>query len=848
VRPTRLAPRLLGAIALFAAAAPAARAQQATTVSYTRAEQLLPWNTATRILGDASNPTWYPDSTRFWYSTRTANGVQFVLVDAARNTRGLVFDNARLARAMTLAADTAFDPQRLPFQGFRFADEGKNTRVIEFGAIRKRWACDVTTYTCTIKDTTASEVPYVQSPDRKWEAFVHKNNLYVRPRAACQVEVPKRPRTDAENAAAARGDTTQPQRPPVATPAAQAAQAAGVKCDSTQLTTDGVEDWSYGLTSARPQQLFRPQPRRPQLRWSPDGKKIAVARTDERRVAKMPYISYTSQRPRMFTQPYALPGDSIVPLPEIYIIDVASKQSVKADVAPVPNQMSLAGSARDSVWSENSDKLYLAWMTRGSKSAYLGEIDAATGKARIVARDTGKTYVEIQQNTEPPSWYVTRDGREAIWWSERDGWGHLYRVGADGKVINQVTSGPWQVGAVQHVDEASRTIWFTARGRESGNPYYSKLYRVGFDGSGLALLTPEDGNHRITFSPSGRWFVDQWSGIEKAPVTVLRSATGGVVRELEKADVSGLREMGWKPAQTFTVKARDGVTDLYGVIYLPPNVDTTRRYPVIDNIYPGPQVGSVGAWSFKGGGENFGLAELGFVVIQLDHLGTPYRSKAFHDAYYGNFTDNGLPDHIAAIKQLAVRYPYLDLDRVGIYGHSGGGFASTDALFKYPEFFKVAVSGSGNHDNRSYNIYWAEKYQGLLKRDTLRRTDNFAGSANAAMASNLRGKLLLMHGDMDDNVHPAMTIQVVDALIKANRSFDLIMAPNRAHSLNEPYFIRRRWDYFVEHLMGATPPTNYELQRPTLGGGGGDDTPDLEDGDPFLEQAGQAVTAWPWWK
>jgi dipeptidyl aminopeptidase/acylaminoacyl peptidase len=245
-----------------------------------------------------------------------------------------------------------------------------------------------------------------------------------------------------------------------------------------------------------------------------------------------------------------------------------------------------------------------------------------------------------------------------------------------------------------------------------------------------------------------------------------------------------------------------------------------KKYPIIDNIYPGPQVGSVGAWSFKSGGEPFALAELGFVVIQIDHLGTPFRSKAFHDNYYGNFGDNGLPDHIAAIKQLASRYTFIDVDRVGIFGHSGGGFASTDAMLRYPEFFKVAVSSSGNHDNRSYNIYWAEKYQGLMARDTLRKTDNFETSANKTMAKNLRGHLLLMHGDMDDNVHPANTIQLVDELIKANRTFDLILLPNRAHGLNEPYVIRRRWDYFVQYLMGATPPDNYAITRPPDATGG----------------------------
>ena len=785
---TLLTASLLGLGVLASASAASAQgtaqvpAPAPAGVDYARAEQLLPWNTSLRITGDEVNPTWYPDSNRFWYRNRTKNGVEFVLVDPARNTRGAVFDNARLARAMTIAGDTAIDPAKLPFATFKFADDGKNTRVIEFTAVKKRWSCDIGGYACATRDTTTSEVPFVSSPDLKWEAFSHRNNVWIRPRAACQAIVKK-------------GEP----------------RAAG--CDSTQLTTDGEEDFSYGLTSIRPQQALKPAPRRPGIKWSPDSRRLAVSRTDERKVGRMPYISYTSQRPRFFTQPYALPGDSIVPLPQMYIIDVPAKTVTLARIEPTPNQLMMSGSARDSLWSANGEKLYVATLTRGSKSDYLYEVDARSGESRVIAKDTGKTYVELNQN-DPMSWYVTRDG-QAIWWSERDGWAHLYRIGADGKVINQITSGPWTVGAVQFVDEPNRTIYFTGRGREAGeNPYYARLYRVGFDGSGLTLLTPEKGNHKISFAPNGRSFVDAYSSIDVPPVSVLRAPDGRVLRKLEEADVSGLKALGWHPAQVFTAKARDGVTDLYGVLYLPPNYDSTKSYPVIDNIYPGPQVGSVGAWSFKSGGEAFSLAELGFVVVQIDHMGTPLRSKAFHDSYYGNFTDNGLPDHIAVIKQLGSRYPFMNLDRVGIFGHSGGGFASTDAILKYPDFYKVAVSGSGNHDNRSYNIYWGEKYQGLLERDTLRKTDNFASSANASMAKNLRGHLLLMHGDMDDNVHPAMTIQMVDALIKANRTFDLIIAPNRPHSLNEPYFIRRRWDYFVTNLMGATPPQDYEIVRP----------------------------------
>jgi dipeptidyl-peptidase 4 len=791
--------RRLALPALALIASPLA-AQQ---VSYTRAEQLLNWNTSLLVSGDEVRPQWMLDGNRFWYRNKTSDGADFVVVDPAKNTKAPLFDNARLAAAMSMANDTSYDPKKLPFRTFKFSDDGKNEREIDFTASKKRFLCDITTYRCAVRDTLPAEAPYVVSPDKKWEAFVHRHNLYVRPRAGCW-------------------------------------PGGSGGCDSTQLTTDGVEYWSYGLNMPRPSELQRPQPRRPTLRWSPDSKKIAVSRADERRVAMMPYISYTPQRPKMYQQPYALPGDSIVPLPTVHIVDVESKTNVLAKVSPRPNNLNITGSARDSAWSEGSDRLYVSLLTRGSKSAYLAAIDAKTGAMTVIARDTAKTFVEMNQN-DPTSWYVTKDNKDAFWWSERDGWAHLYRFDATGTAVsiaatsddggsappavtgilkNQVTSGPWTVGAIQYVDETAKQVYFTARGREAGSFwYYPKLYRVGYDGSNLTVVTPEDCFHDISFSPSGKYFVDSCSRIEKEPVTTLRTADGRAVRELEKADITRLKAAGWRPGQVFSVKARDGVTDIYGVIYFPPNLDSSRKYPVIDHIYPGPQVGSVGAWNFKNGGEQFSLAELGFVVIQLDHLGTPLRSKAFHDNYYGNFGDNGLPDHIAAIRQLAVRYPFMDANRVGIFGHSGGGFASTDAILRYPDFFKVAVSGAGNHDNRSYNIYWAEKYQGLMARDTVRKSDNFDGSANKSMAKNLKGHLLLMHGDMDDNVHPAMTIQVVDELIKANRNFDLIMAPNRNHGLNEPYFIRRRWDYFVEHLMGATPPDNYEITRPADGTG-----------------------------
>jgi dipeptidyl aminopeptidase/acylaminoacyl peptidase len=736
-------------------------------------------------------PQWYKDGTRFWFRNTTKSGADFVFVDPTLNVARPLFDNARLAAAITMAADTSVDPNKLPFQTFRFAKDNEDERNIEFRAGRKRLTCDIVAYSCTAADTLPSEVPFVLSPDKKWEAFVSKYNVYVRSRHGT---------------------------------------------DSTQLTTDGIQWWSYGLGEPTPQQLLPPRlaPRRPQIRWAPDSRHLLVTRQDERGVGHMPYISYTSQRPRVFTQPYALPGDSIVPVPGAYIIDRVAKTSVKVELPFKVSQLSIAGSLRDSVWTAASDKVKLTGITRASKSAYLWSVDAATGKTTLLARDTTKTYVEVSPPTDPASWYVTADGQDVIWWSERDGWGHLWRHGPDGKVKNQITTGPWQVGKLVHVDEKLKQIWFTGRGREPDHfIYYQALYRVNFDGTGLTLLTPEDVNHNVEVSPSGKFLVDRMSRIEKPTEVVLRDmTTGKVVRSLSKTDVTQLTAIGWKPAQVFTAKARDGVTDIYGVIYLPPHMDSTKKYPIISHIYPGPQVGSVGTWDFKAGGEPFSLAEIGFVVVQIDHIGTPMRSKVFHDNYYGNFTDNGLPDHIAVIKQLAAQHSYIDIDRVGIFGHSGGGFASTDAMLRFPDFFKVAVSGAGNHDNRSYNIYWAEKYQGLLKRDTVAKTDNFTSAANKTYAANLKGHLLLMHGDVDDNVHPANTIQLIDELTKANKNYDLIIAPNRGHGLNEPYFIRRRWDYFVTWLLGQVPPENFKITPPEGSvGPDGQFVPD-DDGDP----------------
>jgi dipeptidyl aminopeptidase/acylaminoacyl peptidase len=768
------------AVTLLSAPAVPASAQ---TPDYSRAERMLSWHASSLISGDEVQPRWMEGGSRFWYRNKKSNGFEFILVDPARNSRAPLFDHYRLAAAMSMANDTAYNPDKLPFSSFEFL---RGETAITFRLGKRQFDCDIARYACTLGDTTYNKAPYLLSPDSAWEVFAREHNLWLRK--------------------AGRGD-------------------------SVQLTTDGAENFAYGVQAAAFMRDPKARPR-PQAVWSPDSKKLAVDRTDERGVELMHYISYTPSRPKHYQKPYALPGDSIIPVPSVHMLDLTETMAalqadgdgkaapppanVRVELSPASFRTAFGSSAIDSVWASGSDKVYLTSYTRGAKKLILHEIDARTGAQRILAADSSKTNVIGQEYYEPKSWYVTRDGRNVIWWSERDGWAHLWLYDGNGKVLNQITSGAWPAGRLHRVDEARRQIWFIGRGREPGrNPYYGHLYRVNFDGSGLTLLTPEDAHHEVSFAPSGQYFVDTYSRIEAPSVTVLRSALDGrVLRTLETADIARLEENGWRPAEVFTAKGRDGITDVWGVIYWPPDLDPAKKYPVIENIYPGPFVGSVGSWDFKAHGETFALAQLGFIVVQIDHIGTRYRSKAFHDNYYGNMGDNGIPDHIAALKQLAVRYPMMDIDRVGIFGHSGGGFASTDAILRFPEFYKVAVSGAGNHDQATYGHYWGEVYQGLMKKDSATGKNNYENQANRLIAGNLRGRLLLMHGDMDDNVHPAMTIQVVNELIKANKDFDLIIAPDRAHGLGEPYFIRRRWDYFVRYLMGVEPPREYTITRP----------------------------------
>jgi len=773
--------KLCQLVLLLQLVAPSTITAQATSTDYARAEQFLGSNATTLIANDVVAPHWI-DGSRFWYRNHRFDGHEFILVDPTGTSRRPAFDHARLAAALSVAADTAYDPFKLPFQQFEFSDGERSVRFAVSDSIR--WTCEIATtpYRCsgpdTIPDPPLSEA---KSPDGKWVAFTRDNDLWVR-----SVE----------------------------------------SGEEMRLSDDGEPYYGYAVNDQCCNQVTAPrrgEERRPVLRWSPDSRRIATHKLDQRGVAELHLLETATGRPILHSYRYALPGDSVIPTFDLHVFDVESRQQVKIQLEPQEAvNSSCCGLMSDSAWKDvhwgdNSDELFFTRGQRDFTKLELMVADAATGSARTILTERSPTFVETNLAYGLPNWRVVNDNQEIIWFSERDGWGHLYLFDAGTGVLkNQITSGPWVVLNVVHVDEERRLIYFVGLGREADrDPYFRHFYRVGFDGTGLTLLTPEDADHNIQAAPSGRYFVDTYSRRDTIPTTVVRGTDGRVLQTLELGDVSPLLAAGWRWPVPFTVKARDGMTDLYGLLFFPSDFDLERRYPVIDYVYPGPQIGPIGFRSFtvNARGNAHALAELGFIVFAIDAMGTPVRSKAFHDSYFGNMGDNGIPDHIAALRQLARHYPQMDLDRVGIFGHSGGGFASTDAILRYPDFFKVAVSSAGNHDNRSYDYTWGEKYQGVLEQNE-NGGDNFDSQANQNLAQNLKGKLLLMYGTLDDNVHPNATLLVIDELIKHNKDFDLIVMPNRNHGYaGDPYVTRRTWDYFVKHLLGVDPPVQYQIRQ-----------------------------------
>jgi len=582
----------------------------------------------------------------------------------------------------------------------------------------------------------------------------------------------------------------------------------------TQLTTDGIKDFGYATDNAGWTHSDRAI-----LLWSPDSKKIATFQQDQRHVSEMYLVSTNVGAPKLEAWKYPLPTDAEIIKIQRVIIEVDNPKVIRLQIpadarrGTLCDDISCSGSFDDNEWNADGSKLAFVSSSRDHKSAKLRIADAATGTVKEVFEEKVATQYESGQGAI--NWHYLAASNEFIWYSERDDWGHLYLYDANtGALKTQITKGNFVVTRLLHTDEKNRVLYFEANGREPDrDPYFSHFYRVDFSGKNLQLLTPEDGNHNITLSPDNKYFVDNYSKPNVPSIAVLRDMKGKLIATLEKADISKLTATGWKAPEPITVKSRDGKWDLYGLMFTPTTLDKTKKYPVVNYIYPGPQGGGVGGRSFSSArGDHQALAELGFVVVIIDGTCNPDRSKSFHDVCYGNMADNTLEDQIAGLKQLAAKHTFMDLERVGVWGHSGGGYATAAAMFQYPDFYKVGISESGNHDNRNYEDDWGERYIGLLVKDADGKS-NYEDQATQNFAANLKGKLMLAHGAMDDNVPPYNTYLVVDALIKANKDFDLVIFPNARHGYGKDglYMMRRRWDYFVEHLLGGVAPREFRI-------------------------------------
>jgi dipeptidyl-peptidase-4 len=764
---------LLGSITVSGVAEPG---KQLTTNDYAQAEKFMAYNVNPLVYHGVDHPTWLADG-RFWYRDRGADGVTFVLVDPAKASKGPAFDEAKMATALSAAGVESVDAHHLPITDLSF-----DGTIVAVTAGGRKFRCDLNgAAVCNAVAGQKSEggrpagrrgAAADLSPDKTKAAFIRDCNLWVRDIATGK---------------------------------------------ETQLTTDGVKDYGYATDNAGWQQSENPI-----LVWSPDSKKIATFQQDQRKVGEMYLVPVTNGHPMLKAWKYPLVGDANVAMIERVIINVDSPKVIRLKMAPDQHRSTLCddiscrgGSGWDDVqWAPDSAHLAFVSTSRDHKQEWLRVADAATGDVREVMGETAAKFYE--SGNDKVNWKYLPKSNEILWFSERDGWGQMYLYDlTTGKLKNQITHGDGNVTQVLYVDEDAHTIYFLAVGKEQGrDPYFSHYYSIKFDGKDMKLLTPENADHAITPSPNGRYFVDVASTPTQPQTTVVRDNSGKLVFEVAKQDITKLVATGWVPPTPITIKARDGKTDLYGFMFKPTNFDASKKYPIVNNVYPGPQTGSCGGRSFVAAHRDMqSLAELGFIVVCIDGMGTPWRSKAFHEFYYGNLGDNTIPDQVAGMKELAARYSWIDLDHAGMYGHSGGGNATAAAMFNFPDFFKVGIAESGNHDQRDYEDDWAEKWAGLEVKNP-DGTSNYDSQANQSIAKNLKGHLLLAHGTMDNNVPPNNTLLVVNALIKANKDFDLLMIPNVAHGYAEAsqYMTRRRWDYFVRYLAGEIPPLEYEMK------------------------------------
>src|SRR5665213_255422 len=741
-----------------------------TASDYSKAEQLMVYNTYKYIDHARVIPNWIGDA-KFWYRDLVNGESNFILVNAATGKKVNAFDQQKLATSLSAVTGKSYKPTELPFQNFHFSDDQKS---ISFSADGKEWKCDLANYKCTPNTNPEKELnprgfgTGVISPDGKKNAFIKDYNLWVKDL---------------------------------------------VTGKETQLTTDGLKDFGYATDNAGWKHSDAAI-----LRWSTDSRKIATFQQDQRKVGNMYLVSTNVGHPKLEEWKYPLPGDSNIAMIERVIINVDTPKVVRLQMPPdfhrgtLSDDVSSSGTFDDVDWNPNDNELAFVSTSRDHKVENLRIANTVTGEVRDVFTETVPTQYESGQGAI--NWRYLPATHEIIWYSERDNWGHLYLYDSEtGKLKNKITTGDFVITKLLKVDQKKRELYFLADGREEVNPYFTQFCKFDFAGKHLTTLTPEIGNHSIDLSPNENYFIDTYSQPDVPAVIVLRNMNGKLITPLEKTDISRLAATGWQPPKPFSVKAADGKTDIYGLLFTPAKIDPNKKYPIIDYIYPGPQGGSVGSWSFAASrGDNNALTALGFVVVVIEGTSNPLRSKSFHDMSYGDMAENTLPDQVTGIRQLAQRFSFIDTTKVGIWGHSGGGFATADAMFTYPDFFKVGIAESGNHDNRNYEDDWGERYNGLEKIGP-DGVSNYEPQANQVYAKNLKGKLMLAHGMMDDNVPPSNTMLVIEALEKANKDYDLVIFSNSHHGYGQYslYMMRRRWDYFVKNLMHKEPPKEYKL-------------------------------------
>lgn len=720
---------------------------QGTTDDYRRANDLGN-NVKNKLYYAPYNINWIADSHRCWYYQQTPRGKEFILVDADQRSKQPAFDHERLAKALSTLLQRPYEAYALPFNAINYSF---NRDTLHFSVGDTLCRCRLSDYTCQVlpeakKDKGPDRYWGAErdeqsnepepSPDSNWLAYIRNYNVYIKHR-----------KTQAEY----------------------------------QLSYDGSEGEFYSSF----------------IIWSPDSKKLVTNKVRPNKKHLLYLISSSPEdqlQPRLSTRDYLKPGDALpVKVPQLFLVE--GRKHVPLDPALFSQQYSLT----DLSWRKDSRAFTFEYNQRGHQVYRVLEADGHTGEVKVLIEEKSPTFIDYSSKQYR---YDVNDGKEIIWASERDGWNHLYLYdGKTGQVKQQITKGEWVMRNVVKVDEKARSIIFTGSGRESGqDPYLLQYYKVDFEGKHLQALTSENAQHTGRFSTDSRYFTDSYSRVDMPPVTVLRDADGKVIMELEKADITALQQSGWRMPEVLSAKGRDNKTEIWGIILRPSNFDPSRQYPVIEYIYAGPHSSFVPKSfqaNYRGMQE---LAELGFIVVQIDGMGTSNRSKAFHDVCWKNLKDAGFPDRILWMKAAAAKYPYIDLSRVGIYGTSAGGQSSAGAVLFHPEFYKVAVSSCGCHDNRMDKMWWNEQWMGYPIGP------HYAECSNVTNAWRLQGKLMLILGEMDDNVDPSSTLQLVNALIKANKDFEFVMVPGMGHSSGGEYGERKRRDFFVKHLLNVAPP------------------------------------------